>query len=60
MKNVRQNLDLDEDDTSRDEEIMEMPKEEILERCLEWEGICGYSEMIKGFIVEIYNVFLPD
>ena len=62
MEAVRQNMDLEEDDTSRDEEIMAMPKSEVFERWLEWEGIMGgYGEMIRGAIVEIWDgVCLPD
>ena len=46
MEAVRQNTGLDEDDTSMDDEIMEMDGEEVVRRYLEWEGIIGYASDI--------------
>lgn len=46
MEAVRQNMGLDEDDTSMDDEIMEMDGEEVVRRYLEWEGIIGYTSTI--------------
>lgn len=46
MEAVRQNMGLDEDDTSMDDEIMEMDGEEIVTRWLEWNGIIGYASDI--------------
>ena len=46
MRAVRQNMGLDEDDTSMDDEIMEMDGEEVVSRYLEWEGILGYTSRI--------------
>ena len=46
MEAVRQNMGLDEDDTSMDDEIMEMDGEEVVRRYLEWEGIIGYASDI--------------
>lgn len=58
MEDVRQNLGLEADDVSRDNDINEMSKDEIFERILEWDGLIGYLETIKGWITEIYNVKL--
>ena len=50
MRAVRQNLGLDEDDTSRDEEIMEMAGAEIVDRYLTWNGIIGYTSYIINVV----------
>lgn len=58
MERVRYSLGLEEDDESRDAEIEAMSSEELFVRCLEWEGIIGYSETIKSMIRDIYKVKL--
>lgn len=58
MQAVRQNLDLHPYDTSRDDEIKEMSRTEVFERCLNWDGIVGYSEIILDYVNGIYNVDL--
>ena len=58
MRNVRGNLDLEIDDTSKDDLIMEMSKKEVLERYFIWEGICGYTDIILDLIYDIYGVDL--
>ena len=59
MRAVRQNIGLDEDDTSRDEEIMEMDGEEIVDRYLTWNGIIGYTyniiDVVSQAIYEAYE-----
>ena len=59
MRAVRQNIGLDEDDTSRDEEIMEMSGEEIVDRYLTWNGIIGYTyniiDVVSQAIYEAYD-----
>ena len=50
MRAVRQSLGLDEDDTSRDEEIMEMAGAEIVDRYLTWNGIIGYTSYIINVV----------
>lgn len=55
MRNVRQSLDLEPDDTSRDEEINEMDKEEVLEKFWQWEGIIGYTSKILSSVEDIYG-----
>lgn len=57
-KAVRQNLGLELDDTSQDDEINAMSKQEIFERYLTWQGIIGYSNRIISLIETIYNVEL--
>lgn len=58
MQSVRQNLGLEEDDTSRDEEINKMSKSEIFEKRCTWEGFFGYSNEIKRWIKDIYGIEL--
>lgn len=58
MEKVRQHLGLEPYDTSRDEEINSMSHRSILDHCLEWEGIIGYTGQIIGWIDDIYGVSL--
>lgn len=58
LKNIRQNLGLEPDDTSQDDEINAMSKQEVFERYLTWQGIIGYSNRIISVIETIYNVEL--
>ena len=55
---VRQNLDLEPTDTSMDEEINAMSRNEVLDRVCEWEGLIGYGEIIREWIKDIYGVDL--
>ena len=54
MRSIRQSMGLDEDDTSRDDAIMEMDSYELLDRFLEWEGIIGYTQKIVNILKEIF------
>lgn len=58
LRLVRQNLDLEKIDTSMDEEINNMSRNEVLDRVCEWEGLIGYSEVIREWIKDIYGVDL--
>lgn len=60
MQDVRCNLGLEAYDTSKDEEIMEMEREEVFERYLTWNNICGWSSEILAAIGDIYNVTLKE
>lgn len=58
MRAVRQNIGLEEDDTSRDAEIMEMSGEEIVDRYLTWNGIIGYTSYIIDVVSQaIYEAY---
>lgn len=46
METLRQRIGLEEDDTSRDEELQMLTPQEALNECLEWEGIDGYTSWI--------------
>lgn len=59
MKAVRQSLGYDEDDTSRDEVIMKMPKEEVFERYCTWNGLLGgWYQWLLEAVESIYEVKL--
>lgn len=58
MKKVRQQLGLEEDDTSRDAEINSMSHNVVFAHCLIDEGIIGYEYMISSMIHDIYGVTL--
>lgn len=60
MTAVRQNMGLDEHDTSRDDEIEKMSKEEILDRVCEWDGLTGYGKFIKSWIEDIWGINLDE
>lgn len=60
MEDVRQNLGLEPDDTSRDEEINAMERQEILDRVCEWHGLINYGETIREWIEDIWGLDLDD
>lgn len=49
MEAVRQRMGLDEDDTSKDDKIMKMDKEEVFKEYCQWNGLLGswYLELLK-------------
>ena len=53
LLNVRRNLGLDDNDTSRDKEILQWNDEEILERYLRWRCIIGYGSEIYKVVKDI-------
>ena len=55
MKNVRQNLGLEEDDTSRDDYIMSLPPEDVFDRYCTWEGLLGYGYTLWHVVEELKN-----
>ena len=54
MRNIRQSIGLDEDDTSRDAEIENMSGRDILDRYLIWEGVYGYTDEILDVVREAF------
>ena len=58
LRLVRQNLDLEPTDTSMDEEINNMSRNEVLNRVCEWEGLIDYGRVIREWIKDIYGVDL--
>ena len=62
MKALRQSLGCkDENDTSKDEEIMAMDKEQVFERYCQWNGLLGgwYQWLIEA-VESIYEVKLSE
>ena len=60
MEDVRQNLGLEPDDTSRDDEINEMTRSEVLDRVCNWNGLIGYTDTIREWIEDVWGVDLDD
>ena len=60
MAALRQRLDLEADDTSRDEEINLYSPDEAFEELLLWEGLIGYCNHIKMWIEDIYGVNVDE
>lgn len=58
LRIVRQNLNLEPTDTSKDDEINAMSQSKILDCVCEWEGLIGYSRVIRGWIKDIYGINL--
>lgn len=54
-RNVRNYMGWDENDESHDCEINKMDKFDILDKCLKWEGIIGYTAWIRDLVKEIYG-----
>lgn len=52
---VKQNLGIEVDDHSKDEEIEIMSPGEIIDAVLEWEGIIGYTEFIVDLVFDVYG-----
>lgn len=60
MRDVRRNLGLDEMDTSRDLEIYQMDRKDILNAVCTWNGLIGYGYTIASWIEDIYQIKLDD
>jgi hypothetical protein len=60
LRIVRQNLNLEPTDASKDDEINAMSQSEIFNCVCEWEGIIGYSRTIRGWIKDIYGINLDE
>ena len=58
METVRQCMDLEPEDISRDSEIAKLSRLEVFEKCLNWEGIVGFSGQILAYIKGVYGVDL--
>lgn len=60
MKDVRQRLGLEEDDTSRDNEINTMGKYRVLCMVCNWNGLIDYGSTIADWIDDIYGFNLRN
>lgn len=53
MRDVRQNLGLEPNDTSMDDEIISMDPEDVLRCYWEWNGIIGYTHQIISSVCDV-------
>ncbi|PRR87320.1 hypothetical protein [Bacillus atrophaeus] len=61
IRYVRQRLGDDADDTSVDEDILKMSKNQVFSHVTKWNGLLGhYDETIKNWIKGIYGVDLNE
>ena len=60
MEILRQRVGLDEDDTSRDDELQTLTPVEALDECLSWEGIEEYTDWILDVIRDTFKVKLNN
>lgn len=61
MEAVRQRMGMEEDDTSKDDIIMKMDKEDVFREYCQWNGLLGswYSELLT-VIRNIDSVYKPN
>jgi hypothetical protein len=60
MRDLRERRGLDEDDTSQDQEILNMTKLEFLDEWLKWEGLIGYTTPIMDIIYYAFGIDLES
>lgn len=60
MKDLRQRRDLDENDTSQDEEILEMYGYTFFDEWLKWNGFIGYTSDLLDAIHAAYGIDLTE
>ena len=56
MKNVRQNMGVEEWDTSLDSEIDKMSPGEVLDRYWTYEGLMGYTNLIVDTVFDVFGL----
>jgi hypothetical protein len=56
IRDIRENLGIGPDDTSKDDEINRMPLGEIFNRWCEWNGLINWSGKLKTVINDIYGI----
>lgn len=56
IKDVRENLGIGPDDTSKDDEINRMSLNEIFNRWCEWNGFINLSKQFRRVIGDIYGI----
>lgn len=61
IKTVRKRFGLEENDTSEDQDILEMSKSQVFSHVVNWNGLLGgYDHTIKSWISDIYGVDLDE
>lgn len=58
MEDLRQRRGLEEDDTSEDQEILEMSGYDFFSEWLRWQGIIGYEDSILNAIKVAFGIDL--
>ncbi len=56
IRDLRENLLVDPEDTSKDDMINRMSSNEIFKRWCEWNGLINYSKIIRDVIGNIYGI----
>jgi hypothetical protein len=56
IRDIRENLGIGPDDTSKDDEINRMSPDEIFNRWCEWNGFIAYHRKFKRVIGDIYGI----
>lgn len=56
MKDLRERLGLEPDDTSKDAVINTYSPNEAFAEILNWNGLLGYDETIKNWLRDIYGI----
>jgi hypothetical protein len=56
IRDVRENLGIDPDDTSKDDKIDRMSLDEIFNRWCEWNGYINLSGQFKRVIGSVYGI----
>ena len=60
MRDLRQRRDLNEDDTSQDQEILKMPGFHLFDEWLKWNGFIGYTRDFLDVIYAAYGIDLTE
>lgn len=60
MERCRKRLDLQPDDTSRDDEINMYSPREAFTECCNWEGIIGWADTFMDWIEHYFNINLDE
>ena len=60
MKEMRERLGGDEDDTSLDEKILSLSPRDFLQEWLNWNGLFAYADFIIEALYMAYGISLED
>ena len=60
VRNVRQNLGRDAEDTSGDAAILLLSRDEFFDRVCNWDGLIGYGDQIRSWVEYVYGVDLSN
>ena len=60
LKEMRERLGYDEEDSTPDERILSMDGVDFLNEYLNWNGFIGYTDMIIEVIYMAYGISLED